>query len=293
MKIINVKNGSPEWHDWRKTGIGGSDIAAIMGVCPFRTRDDVLKDKLGINVNKPNEAMQRGIKYEPEARATFEAKQGRKYPPIMMQDDECEYFIASLDGWDDHNDVSVEIKVPGQRTIDLAACGVIPKNYEYQVQWQLGITGAYYHYYVVYDYITKEMHVIEVNVNRKLQSEMREAAHKFWAEVLVARDGPPHVNERFISNNDALQKAWAIKEDIKKLEREYDFIMDELFVEHGKDKTMKGDNYVLQRTERESFDYRQAAIDAFLPLDKYIKPKTVSWTLRKRKSDDANLNRSS
>lgn len=36
-----------EWLDARKGWIGGSDIAAIMGDSPYRTREDVVLDKLG------------------------------------------------------------------------------------------------------------------------------------------------------------------------------------------------------------------------------------------------------
>lgn len=37
-----------EWLDYRKKGIGGSDVAAIMGVSPFATKRDLFYDKTGI-----------------------------------------------------------------------------------------------------------------------------------------------------------------------------------------------------------------------------------------------------
>ena len=37
-----------DWLDYRRKGIGGSDVAAIMGVSPFATIRDLYNDKVGI-----------------------------------------------------------------------------------------------------------------------------------------------------------------------------------------------------------------------------------------------------
>ena len=37
-----------EWLAYRKTGIGGSDVAAILGISPFGTARDIYYDKLSI-----------------------------------------------------------------------------------------------------------------------------------------------------------------------------------------------------------------------------------------------------
>ena len=37
-----------QWLEYRRLGIGGSDVAAITGISPFRTARDVYYDKLGI-----------------------------------------------------------------------------------------------------------------------------------------------------------------------------------------------------------------------------------------------------
>lgn len=38
-----------EWLEYRRRGIGGSDVAAIFGISPFRTARDIFYDKLNIN----------------------------------------------------------------------------------------------------------------------------------------------------------------------------------------------------------------------------------------------------
>ena len=37
-----------EWLTYRRQGIGGSDVAAILGISPFRTARDLYDDKLNI-----------------------------------------------------------------------------------------------------------------------------------------------------------------------------------------------------------------------------------------------------
>ena len=47
--IVDTDTVSREdWLSYRKLGIGGSDVAAIMGISPFATIRDLYNDKLGI-----------------------------------------------------------------------------------------------------------------------------------------------------------------------------------------------------------------------------------------------------
>ena len=38
----------PEWLEYRRKGLGGSDAAAVLGISPFRTARDLYYDKLNI-----------------------------------------------------------------------------------------------------------------------------------------------------------------------------------------------------------------------------------------------------
>ena len=39
--------GSPEWHEFRKSGIGASEVGAVLGVCPWKSPVDVWLEKMG------------------------------------------------------------------------------------------------------------------------------------------------------------------------------------------------------------------------------------------------------
>ena len=45
-----------EWLNYRRRGIGGSDVAAILGVSPFRTARDIYYDKLGVVAVEPDDS---------------------------------------------------------------------------------------------------------------------------------------------------------------------------------------------------------------------------------------------
>lgn len=46
-KTVKFPDNTPEWHEQRSKGIGGSDVGAILGVSPWNTRDDIFKLKTG------------------------------------------------------------------------------------------------------------------------------------------------------------------------------------------------------------------------------------------------------
>ena len=52
--------GRAEWLEARRKGLGGSDIAAIMGVSPWATEMDVYLDKMGLSKDKDSAAKARG-----------------------------------------------------------------------------------------------------------------------------------------------------------------------------------------------------------------------------------------
>jgi len=66
-KTITFPDNTPEWHEQRSKGIGGSDVGAIMGVSPWNTREDVFKLKTGQtepDIKKKSGALWRGSVWE-------------------------------------------------------------------------------------------------------------------------------------------------------------------------------------------------------------------------------------
>ena len=79
--IIDLKQGSPEWLQWRRTGFGSSDIPTIMGENRFQDWETLIAEKRGLVERQMNEVMARGTALEPEARQAYIRKVGVEVAP--------------------------------------------------------------------------------------------------------------------------------------------------------------------------------------------------------------------
>ena len=202
MRKIDKIQGSDEWLEFRKTGIGASDIGAIMGLSPFKKAIDVYNDKKGLG--KPqfsSNAMLRGTVYEEEAREKYNKANNTNFQPIVVQHDDFDYFYASLDGYDEASGEVLEIKTPtNKKLIYQASIGQIPDYYESQIQWQLFCTGAKTAIYLVYDPEGSEMHEIIVERDDERIEVLKGAAIDFWVNLtqgIAPEDPSEHISLDF------------------------------------------------------------------------------------------------
>lgn len=186
-----IEQGSQEWHEFRKGGIGSSDIAALMGVCPYKKALQVYNEKSGFCEEKPSTpAMQKGKIYEPEARRKYNTKMQIDYEPICLIHPQMTYVRASLDGYDRATNRVIEIKVPGRKTYDMIADHNAPKHYYMQVQWQLGIVMACNDTFPRADIIayipeSNEMAYYTIDPDIDLIRDMHAVATQFWDDYLL------------------------------------------------------------------------------------------------------------
>ena len=85
--IVELKQGSPEWLEWRHNGIGGSDAAAVMGENPWKSARALRREKTAPpRESRKNAAMIRGTRLEPQARANYEARKGARTHRVPCND---------------------------------------------------------------------------------------------------------------------------------------------------------------------------------------------------------------
>lgn len=88
------------WLEERRKGIGGSDVAAVIGINPWRTSLDVYSDKLGLVEQKEiSEAAHFGIQLEQIVAQEFQSRTGKKVQKVnyTFHDSENEWMIANID----------------------------------------------------------------------------------------------------------------------------------------------------------------------------------------------------
>lgn len=151
-KIINLPQGSNEWHQHRLHHRNASETAIVMGVSPWMTPFELWELRTDRRTQSVNAAMHRGTQLEPEARAAYEATTGHVMQPLVLVDGE---YSASLDGMTLDGKLVVEIKCPfrGQHSKlwQHALAGEIPTHYGWQIQHQLMVSKAEIANFYVYD----------------------------------------------------------------------------------------------------------------------------------------------
>lgn len=102
MADFNVKERRNEF-------IGGSDIPAIMGISPFKTRWQLLLEKAGLaeDTFEGNQYTEYGNVLEPQIRDHINASSGTHYQPDRMIDGDIRYHC---DGYDAKSGTILEIK---------------------------------------------------------------------------------------------------------------------------------------------------------------------------------------
>lgn len=151
MKTIELEQRSPEWHAFRNTRIGASDVSVIIGISTFDSVSDLWYRKKGLMPEKQiNKAMQDGIDFEDKARDLLEGYHGVIYSPAVVVSEENERLFASLDALSWCNTKIAELKVSDKLYEKLKFEGHIPLYYISQMQWQMKVSGFFTCSYAVY-----------------------------------------------------------------------------------------------------------------------------------------------
>jgi putative phage-type endonuclease len=141
--IVQLVQGSAEWHDHRSKHRNASETPVVLGVSPWQTPYQLWQLKLGLRTPEVTPAMLRGTQLEPAARAAYEAQTGLVMQPLVLVDGE---YSASLDGLTLGGDRVLEIKCPfkgGNSALwKSVSAGQLPEHYRWQVQHQLMVTQA-------------------------------------------------------------------------------------------------------------------------------------------------------
>ena len=259
---MKLEQGTPEWHEWRKTVRGASEAMAVLGVSKFMPHNmrELAEVKLGIRSVYYNNAMRDGNKYEERARELASAEFFLDFQPECFQ---LGNLGASLDGI--YLAVIIEIKVSALPLDELVA------YYMPQIQQQLLVSNAQVAHMVAY---RKETDTIEVSMgiypDKELQRKIVEAWDEF--DTFLANYKPQEVNPLAMEYYD-------ITLAINELETQREAIKTQL-LEQGEYK----DDYVsvYKSKGRQTIDYKKAIADINPEFDltPYTKVGADSWSVR-------------
>jgi putative phage-type endonuclease len=199
-----------KWLELRRGGIGGSDIAAIMGESPWRSALAVYCDKANlVPEREATEAMEFGTMMEPTLRQWAELKINGTYngssfkvfsSPYMYRLEQQQLFLADVDGMvltvsgralqpDETEWAGLELKTVDRYASKEWKDGATPYHYQLQVNWYMGITGV--HRWVVAPLLGKRFEIRVLTFNEELWRDQQQAAAGFWTTYVEPRQFPP------------------------------------------------------------------------------------------------------
>ncbi len=182
-RIERLHQNTPEWHRWRRQGIGASDAPVIMGETAFKTPRTLWSIKTGrMQEGSAGPAARRGRELERFARRAYERQTGIQVEPLCLVHQELEWMRASLDGLSFDGSTLLEIKCPlSLRDRASAQQGHIPSHYYAQLQHQLEVSGAEQAHY--WSFHGTDGVLVEIRPDKEYAKGLVEAEAAFWRLV--------------------------------------------------------------------------------------------------------------
>lgn len=187
------------WLEARTAGIGGSEIAAIIGKNPWNSARQIWLKKTGQFADKEvkqSEAARWGNLLETIVATEWGHRNERQWVsiPVILQSEEYPWMLANVDGFtltDDRSEITgvLEIKTTTEYNKAAWEYGPIPEYYVCQTNWYCMITGQT-NYTIVALVGGQTLFSYDLVADPYLQAEMKEAANVFWLENVQKLNEP-------------------------------------------------------------------------------------------------------
>lgn len=146
-QTVEVLQGTPEWLAHRRQYYNASDAPAMMGLSPYKSRNDLLRERaIGITpeIDEATQArFDRGHEFEAIARPwAEEIVEAELYPVVLSGEVDGLPLSASLDGLTMAGDILFEHKTLNAEIAATMDVGLIPEQHKPQLEQCLMLSGA-------------------------------------------------------------------------------------------------------------------------------------------------------
>lgn len=192
--------------EWERTlresnvSIGGSSVGAILGISTFQTAADVWNDMLGAVRRRTPPSRQRvfdrGHMLEPIAVAMYENATGYRTDGDGIeryQDRSFPFLHATPDRFIHRPDGTIgllEAKVLSLRPFQQTVSEGVSPNYVAQLMHYLGVLRKEWGAFAIYSPEVHEVHVVEMEWDEVLITQIRTACIRFWEDCVLDRRCP-------------------------------------------------------------------------------------------------------
>lgn len=200
-KIADTKTiTKEEWLELRKSGIGGSDAGAVVGLNPYASAYSVYHEKLSLVESfEGNDKTRLGTDLEDYVAKRFEEESGKKVRRLnaMLRSKERPYMLADVDRMIVGENAGLECKTTANHERYNLENGEYPAYWACQCYHYMSVTGAEKWYICVLDLSTGKLSIIEIPRVESEISALEQLEKNFWTEHIEKRVVPnPNGSER-------------------------------------------------------------------------------------------------
>lgn len=192
-KICHVPSITHEqWLDYRRTGIGGSDAATVVGLNPYSSLYTLYNDKLGlIPAKEDNEAMRQGRDFEGYVARRWMEATGKKVRRncYMWRSDEHQFMLADIDREVVGESAGLECKTTSAYSKADLEGGEVPLTYYVQCQHYMAVMG-FDRMYLAVLVLGVGFYCFTIERDESEISALIEAEAAFW-RMVEAKTPPP------------------------------------------------------------------------------------------------------
>lgn len=188
MKLLDLQQGTGDWLRHRAACLNASDAPAMMGVSPYRTRADLIRQKAtGIEPEYDPSTLARfraGHDAEAVIRPHAESLIGEElYPVVGEQVFDGLRLSASFDGLTLSGDIGFEHKIWNEALVASVREGTVPESHIWQVVHQHAVGGLDKTLFVVSDGTPEKCVWCWVTVTPEQISRLLDSWRQFAADV--------------------------------------------------------------------------------------------------------------
>lgn len=201
MTVQEMENNPDKWLEYRRNGVGGSEVGTILGFAPNSSLYKLWEKKINPNYveefsEETKEKFYFGHKNEQTVADAFEERTGIKVKKQgMLQCVEKPFAFANVDrvivGLDEAGKKGfLECKNVGFRQAEYWENDEVPSYYYLQCQWYCYV-GGYDYFYIAA--LIDGWHFVYKRIERNEEdiAIMVEAVERFWNDYVVTKQAPP------------------------------------------------------------------------------------------------------
>lgn len=295
LPILDLKQNTPEWHQWRAQGLGASDIPILYGKNPYMTEYQLWLLKTGQSSPfEGNAATEHGQREEPHAFHALKTVHNLyDLQTGCIQHPQYPHLRCSIDAYSLTAKLIIEIKsFFGDKNRSITKYEQIPEYCLYQMQYQEALFRAYDPEWraSLFKWLGRDQNNLffPLQSDLVLQADMIEKANHWWQHYVVMGN-PVQPDTIYLSQEEVLNKLLLYEEyqrTIKMVDEQKRALKCEIEAYlDGVSNYHTNTHQIIRISPRSSYDFNAMRLDG-IDINKYKKENTSqsSYIIKKRKS---------